>query len=135
MMMLFAILAMAGAQGATPVTSVAQGPNSRIDDTRAVVVRSQAEWDALWKSHAGVQPAPSVDFSRELVAAVFLGMRPTGGFGTEITGYRRDGSALVIEYVERMPAAGDLVAQVLTSPFHIVKLPRFDGAVRFLKIK
>jgi hypothetical protein len=135
MMMLFAILAVAGSQGATPVTNVAQGLNSGIDDTRAVVVRSQAEWDALWKSHAGVQPAPSVDFARELVAAVFLGTRPTAGFTAEITGYRRDGSALIVEYVERGPAADGLVAQVLTSPFHIVKLPRFDGPVRFQKIK
>lgn len=135
MMTLLAILAVAGAQGTTPVTSVAQGPNSGIDDTRAVVVRSQADWDTLWKSHAGVQPAPSVDFSRELVAAVFLGTRPTAGFSVEIAGYRREGSALVIDYVERVPGAGGFTAQVLTSPFHIVKLPRSDGPVRFQKIK
>jgi len=133
--MLFAILVVAGAQGATPVTSVAQGPNSGIDDTREVVVRSQAEWDALWKSHAGVQPAPSVDFSRELVAAVFLGTRHTGGFRVDITGHRREESTLIIEYVERVPAADGIVTQALTSPFHIVKLPRFDGPVRFRKIK
>jgi hypothetical protein len=135
MMLLLAILAVAGAQGATPVTSVAQGANSGIDDTREVVVRSRTEWDALWKSHAGAQPAPSVDFSQELVAGVFLGTRPTGGFRVDITGYRPDGSALIIEYVERVPAPDGIVTQVLTSPFHIVKLPRFDGPVRFRKIK
>lgn len=134
--MLPAILTVAIAQAATPsVTTVAQGIHSGISDTMEVIVRSGAEWDALWKSHAGVQPAPPVDFSRELVAAVFLGTRRSGGFSAEIAGYRREGSAFVIDYVERVPAAGVIVTQALTSPFHIVKLPRVEGPIRFRRIK
>jgi hypothetical protein len=134
-MLLFAILAVAMAQSATPAPTVAQGTNSGIEDPVEVVVRSQAEWDRLWKSHGGAQSAPPVDFSKELVAGVFLGTRSSAGFSVEIAGYRRDGSALVIDYVERVPAAGAIVAQVLTSPYHIVRLPRFDGPVRFRRIK
>ena len=44
-------------------------------------------------------------------------------------------AALVIEYRERVPAAGDIVTQAITSPFHIVRVPRFDGSIRFRKIK
>jgi hypothetical protein len=40
---------------------------------------------------------------------------------------------LVIEYVERRPDPGGIVAQFLTSPFHIVKLPRHTGPVQFQK--
>ena len=47
----------------------------------------------------------------------------------------REAAALVIEYRERVPAASDIVTQALTSAFHIVKLPRFDGSIRFRKIK
>jgi hypothetical protein len=135
-MMLIAILVVAIAQSATPpVTTVAQGAYSGISDASEVVVRSRAEWDALWKAHAGLQPIPAVDFSQEFIAAVFLGTRRSGGFGAEILGTRREAAALVIEYRERVPAASDIVTQALTSPFHIVRVPRFDGPIRFRKIK
>ena len=135
-MMLIAILAVAFAQIATPsVMTVAQGAYSGISDASEVVVRSRAEWDALWKAHAGLQPIPAVDFSQEFIAAVFLGTRPSGGFGAEILGTRREAASLVIEYRERMPAASDVVTQALTSPFHIVRVPRFEGPIRFRKIK
>jgi hypothetical protein len=135
MMLLLAILVVAIAQGQNPITNLARGSNSGIDETMEVVVRSEADWQTLWKSHAGAEPAPAVDFSRELVAAIFLGPRRSGGFSAEITGYRREGPALVIDYIERMPAPGGITTQALTSPFHIVKLPRFDGPVRFQKNK
>ena len=122
---------MAQAPGA--VVTVAEGTASGIEDPREVVVRSSAEWEALWKAHAGPQPAPAVDFSTSVVAAVFLGTRPTAGYGVEIRGTRREADTLVVEYVERAPGADTIVAQVLTSPFHVVKLPPFSGPVRFRK--
>ena len=127
------ILAVMMAQVPGAVATVAQGPASAVNNPREVVVRTLPEWEALWKSHAGPQPAPAVDFSTSLVAAVFLGTRPTAGFGVEISATRRENDALVVEYVERAPGADAIVAQMLTSPFHIVKLPRFDGPVRFRK--
>ncbi len=125
------ILAVFMAQVPPTLPTVAQGASSGVEEPRQVVVRSPAEWDTLWKSHAGPQPAPAVDFSMNMVAAVFLGERPTAGYRVVIVGTRRENDALVIEYIERPPGAGALVAQVLTSPFHIVKLPRFNGPIRF----
>ena len=125
------VLAVMMAQVPGAVATVARGPASAVENPREVVVRTLPEWEALWKSHAGPQPAPAVDFSTSLVAAVFLGTRPTAGFGVEISGTRRENDALVVEYVERAPAPDAIVAQILTSPFHVVKLPRFDGPVRF----
>ena len=127
------ILAVMMAQVSGAMAIVAQGPASAVDSPREVVVRTLPEWEALWKSHAGPQPAPVVDFSTNLVAAVFLGTRPTAGFSVDILATRRENDALVVEYVERAPAPDAIVAQILTSPFHVVKLPRFDGPVRFRK--
>jgi hypothetical protein len=128
------IFAVFMAQIPAAMATIAGGASSGIEDPRELIVRSSAEWNAVWKSHAGPQTAPAVDFSTHLVAAVFLGSRPTGGFGVEIVRTRRENEALVIEYVERRPAADTLVTQVLTSPFHIVKLPRFNGPIRFRRI-
>jgi uncharacterized membrane protein len=67
-----------------------------------------------------------------MVAAVFAGERPTPGFEIEVTGTARDGQALTVAVTERSPAPGTIAAQVLVSPFHIVRVPRYDGEVRFV---
>jgi hypothetical protein len=115
------------------MTTIARGPMSAITDARQVVVRSSAEWEALWKERGVTQPLPVVNFSKEIVAAVFLGSRPTGGFNVEILSTRVEGDALIVEYGERRPGRGDIVSQVLTSPFHLVRLPAHKGPVRFEK--
>lgn len=117
------------------VTTVARGSMSAITGPREVVVRSSADWNALWKEHGSTQPVPAVDFSKELVAAVFLGSRPTGGFSVEVVGARVEGDALIVEYVEQRPGRDSIVSQVLTSPFHIVKLPAHKGPVRFQGVR
>ena len=132
--MLALMLAVMMAQAQTPaVATLVQGSSSGVDAPREVVVRSPAEWAALWKAHAAPQTAPVVDFSTNVVAAVFLGTRPTAGFRVDIVGARREADVLVIEYAERAPGADSIVAQVLTAPFHIVTLPRYDGPIRFRK--
>jgi PrcB C-terminal len=117
------------------VTTVARGSMSAITGPREVVVRSSADWNALWKEHGSTQPVPAVDFSKELVTAVFLGSRPTGGFSVEVVGARVEGDALIVEYVEQRPGRGSIVTQVLTSPFHIVRLPAHKGPVRFQGVR
>jgi hypothetical protein len=74
-----------------------------------------------------------VNFDAVTVLAVFLGSRSTGGYGVEIVSTRVEGDALVVEYDERRPSPDAMVAQILTSPVHIVSVPRQAGAVRFVK--
>jgi hypothetical protein len=114
--------------------TIAQGANSAVTDPQETVIRSAGEWQALWKEHGGRGEAPAVDFAARMVAAVFLGTRPTGGYRTEVTAVRREGDALVLEYVERVPAPGSLVSQALTSPFHVVALPVHVGPVLFRRV-
>ena len=57
---------------------------SFVDTPRQVTVRTGAEWAVAWRAHAGDRPAPVVDFSKEMVVAVFLGTRRTSGYGVEI---------------------------------------------------
>jgi hypothetical protein len=125
-------LVIAQAVAMTFVT-VAQGSSSQIQDSREVVLRSAAEWEELWSAHSP-QPPPAVDFSESLVAGVFLGMRQTAGYEVEVTAARAEGDRVVVEYVEHRPASDALVAQVLTSPFHFVRLPREVGSIAFRKL-
>ena len=132
MLHFLALLALAAGPA---VTTVARGSMSAITEPREVVVRSSAEWNDLWKELGSTQPVPAVDFTKELVAAVFLGSRPTGGFGVEVVSARVEGDVLIVEYVERRPGRDSIVSQVLTSPFHIVKLPARNGSVRFQAVR
>jgi hypothetical protein len=113
-----------------PFTNIARGTSSQIDESRRVVIRTSDEWQALWKSHASSQ-APVVDFSKLMVVGVFAGTKPTAGYSIQIGAVRRDGSKAIVEYAEQSPAAGAIVAQVLTSPFHLVSIPRDVQDVEF----
>lgn len=118
---------------AIPFTSVAQGTRSQIQEPRQVVVRTAADWQTLWTAHDSAA-APNVDFSGLIVVGVFLGTRPTAGFSVRITAVTaKDGSA-VVEYVEGRPRPGGMTAQVITSPFHLVTVPRTIETVVFKKV-
>jgi uncharacterized membrane protein len=112
--------------------TIARGNASRVVQPRHVVARSAAEWRALWAAHHGPDATePPVDFSTRVVAGAFAGERPTSGFALTITSARRQGNALVLTVEEQQPPAGAITAQMITSPFHLVSLPRFDGDIQF----
>jgi uncharacterized membrane protein len=115
-----------------PLTTIARGDGSGIVRPRRTIVRDAREWQAVWAAHAGpAAPAPEVDFSEAMVAAVFAGERPGPGYEIEISGARVDAGTLVVLVTETLPARGSISAQMIVSPFHIVRMPRHDGEVRF----
>ena len=121
-------------QAALLFTAIAGGTMSGIDEPRQVVVRTTDEWQAVWKEHDRRAPAPPVDFSASTVVGLFLGSRRTAGFEIEITAVKQEGHVLVVEYVERTPRPGSFVAQIITSPFHLVSVARNEGEVQFRKV-
>jgi len=121
------------AQEVPALRTIDRGQHSNIDSSRQIVARTQAEWIALWKAHNFDRDVPPVDFSKEMVAAVFLGSRPTGGFEVAITGAAVRDGVLVVTYRETPPPPGAITAQVLTSPYHIVAVAKRAGEVKFEK--
>jgi hypothetical protein len=118
---------------AATMRTIDKGTQSSIDAARTVVVRSADEWTRLWRMHAADKPLPAIDFSREMVVGVFLGSRPTAGYSVEITGTHEASGTLVVEYRVGAPSPDLMTAQVITSPYHLVAIPRRDGDVRFEK--
>ena len=120
-------------QASVPIRSLDKGISSQIDVARQAAVRSDTEWNMLWSQHAGDRARPAVDFNREMVLAVFLGTRPTAGFSVEIVGAREESGALVVSYRESRPPTGIVTAQVLTSPYHLVAVPK-HGDVKWERV-
>ena len=65
---------------------------------------------------------------------MFLGSRPTGGYAVEIVRIDRSGRELVVTWRETRPDPSAIVTQVITTPYHLVTVDRFDGPVRFTRV-
>ena len=115
------------------VQTIGKGTLSGIERARQVVVRDESAWTLLWREHAPGQSQPSLDFSTRTVIAVFLGSRNTAGFDVEITRVERQAGGIVVHYREVRPQRDQMVAQIITAPFHIVSVPRFDGPATFTR--
>jgi hypothetical protein len=118
-----------------PPRTIAKGDQSNIESSTQVLVRNEGEWAALWRRHATGRDQPSVDFTKEMVAGVFMGSRPSAGFSTAIITSMEVKSVLVVRYTETLPPPGAITAQVLTFPYHLVAIPRADVTeVKFEKV-
>jgi len=133
---ILAVLISVAMQTAAPasMTVIAKDMMSQIDSPRQAVLRTAAEWTALWREHSGESKPPNVDFASRTVIALFLGSRPTAGFAAEITGTRQANGRLIVQWQEKRPGRDDILAQVLTSPATIVSIPKFAGEIVFEKV-
>lgn len=76
----------------------------------------QAQWEALWKRLG--QPAPKADLAQNAAAAVFLGMRPTSGYGVQWLDVRQTQDAAIARWRENKPGAS-IVMEVITYPWAV----------------
>jgi PrcB C-terminal len=135
LVMSWLVLAAAGQRGDAPRV-LDTGARSQIVSAREVVVRTAAEWDALWRSHLPTRQPAAVDFSKEMVVGVFLGSRPTPGYGVTIVSATEQGSVLAVRYRETSPPSDAILAQVITFPYQIVAIPKSSATdVKFDKVK
>ena len=133
-MKLFGVaIVVAAAMQQSGIDTIARDSLSGVDMPRQAIARTDSEWSALWQQHAGGKPLPKVDFGKRTVVAVFLGSRPSAGYGVEVVGARQESKTLIVEWRELRPSADSLLAQVMTSPAHVVSIPRFDGDIKFEK--
>lgn len=109
-----------------------EGQRSGIRSFHVEAVQDEAAWQALWARHNPNEPAPAVDFSREQVAAVFLGMKTQGGYsvGIELMNDPLEDSKLVVFYQAVAPSRRGFATTVVSYPFAFVKTRR-ASAVTF----
>lgn len=118
-----------------PVVTMHDEAYSGIDTAQTRVITSLAEYRAFFaNSNVTVHVQPRVDFSSEDLLVAAMGMRSSGGYDITIsrvelmTGGFTGGHAFV-DVVERTPAPGQMVTMALTSPIHVVKVPK--GAIAY----
>jgi hypothetical protein len=95
------------------------------------VIQNAEEWDEICRKcfPPDVVP-PEINFSNTTVIAVFMGECPTSGFDVEVKEIT-DTIFRVIVKVAWMTYTGKAVAQVFTSPFHIIKVQKINKPMTF----
>lgn len=126
-----------GPDGPTvPFTTVAMGNTSRIREPAHLVIRDRDAWLPTWRRHAGpALQAPPVDFSHDIVIAMFAG-QSAAPRRMAITRIIREPARLVVWYVlaDTRPLP-DTEGVNPVAPFHIVRLARSPLPVRFFQAK
>jgi hypothetical protein len=115
-----------------PFSTVERGVTSGIKEAGFFVLRTEEEWQRFWRRHASSDP-PVIDFSREMVIAAFMGEQRTGGFSIEIQKVEDKGGLLKVLVQRTVPAPERPVLQVLTQPYHIIRLAKTELPVRFAR--
>lgn len=93
-------------------------------------LRDEKSWRRLWR-RLSKEPPPPVDFKRQQVVVVFLGLRPSGGYGVEIVEVAPTAAQLVIRFRERTPSPEQPAPPGPTSPYALRVIERSDLPVRF----
>ena len=89
------------------------------------VIDDLETWETLWTDLYNISTVvpdlPYVNFTSEVLFAVFLGEFVTGGYVAEITRIAASLNGLTVYVREQHPGAGCLVTMSPTQPYHIVK--------------
>ena len=133
---LLAVCLAAGALERVSIRSLASGAFSGITEARQEVIKSQVSWDKFLAAHQANTRSgpklPAVDFSKEMVIAVTMGRKNSGGYAIEITGVETTRDALKVFVKRTSPAPGAITIAALTAPFHCVAAPKSDLRVEFV---
>jgi hypothetical protein len=109
----------------------ARGGGNDAERVRTVVT-SDAAWTQLWASLAPDPAAsaggpPAVDFSKEMVIAAVMPVRPSGGYRIQIERVTEYADRIEVEVAEHSPGPACFTTGVITRPFDVVQVPRRDG--------
>jgi PrcB C-terminal len=91
----------------------------------ATAIRSKEQWQHFWTRHAISEP-PTMDFSRDMVIAVFMGEQRSHGSAIEIQ--RVEYKSVLLKVLSQVvkPPSDTTTLQVPTQPYHIIKLQKMD---------
>jgi len=117
--------------------TIEKGFFSGITEKKNLVIRTQDQRAKLWNKHTSIRipppEAPAIDFTENMILAVFMGQKPSGSFAVEITRVEKCENGLVVFFSEVEPPPDAVVTAVLTQPYHIIRIEKSNLPVKFKK--
>ena len=100
-----------------------------------LIVKTEDRWKEVWgKVHRlrlPQQELPKIDFQKEMVIAVFMGERKSGGYEIEIREIIKTEKEIVVEVEEKEPSPESFQSMAITQPYHIVVVKSSPLPIRF----
>lgn len=113
--------------------TIAKDQNSGVEDQKQVVIDNQEEYeDILGDITLEGLDTSDIDFEEEMVIAVFYGLKNTAGYEITIDKILEYEDKLVVEVSKKEPSEDEMTAQVITTPFHMVRLEKIMKMIDFL---
>jgi len=99
---------------------------SALREPANIVVRTQPEWEALWRritARQGPPPAvPAVNFERDMLLVAAMGARPSGGYSIRIERVIDGGDRLEAHVVRTSPGSRCGAIAAITHPVDVVRI-------------
>jgi len=112
-----------------------QGNHCGYTEPERLVIKKEDLWRGVWgKMHRFLVPRPElpvINFEKEMVIAVFMGERKTGGYEIEIIRITEGEKKLIVEVEEKEPPSDSVQTMALTQPYHLIVIPKSSLPVRF----
>ena len=123
--------------GAVNVDQIDQGQYGDIVEGTQTALRTEEAYASFWErlhaDRSSVPERPRVDFDEEVVVAVVLGQRSSGGYSVAIDEALANdaGSQILVRFTETVPGDECGVTQALTSPYVLATVEAQDESFTF----
>ena len=94
------------------------------------VLRTAEQWRHFQRDHRLNWPV-NIDFNRNMIIAVLLGTRNSGGYTAKISDVRATDWVVEVTYSEIPPQANQAITPSLTNPYVLSLIPRSQSPVAF----
>lgn len=113
-----------------------RGYSSGVTKPGEQVIDNRKAWQKVWKEvHKTVNPQPKlppVDFTQQVVLAVFMGQQNTGGYQIKITSVKETDKAVVVSVRTTSPPPDSFTTQALTQPYELLVVKKPTKPVKFV---
>lgn len=113
---------------------IARGINCGINTEKNYVIKNNGEWKAFWaelnKNQSSIKPQPIINFDEDMIIAITLGQKNTGGYSIQIDNLISNNRDLAVSAIKAEPNGG-IVTQAITQPYVVVKTKKSDKIVKF----
>ena len=114
-----------------PIRILAKGLHSGIKHQEYHDVHNAADlatwWHRAYAGHGYIPKLPDVDFSKDMVIAVFMGEKSHGGYNIAVTNVQSADHNYNVQITVTAPGPGCRTTQAFVQPFEFVAVPDSDG--------
>ena len=114
-------------------TKLLSGSHNNITKEDNLIIRSQAELEKIYttinKTRRPGYSVPKIDFSKEIVIALFMGSKTSGGYSIKIDHIDFKPEETLVNIIKSKPSG--MATSVMTQPFYIAKIPKMAKKIVF----